>query len=213
MPKKQGPPQNEHGKLDLPATYVGAQPKPGKDPIGGGFRVPPTRPGGMGSGITYNEGLRRETRDNIKATEALVKKEYSAKSQDLARSTEIELANIRAQYTAITTTLTQTYQHEINIRNVLIQQKTTELHTQTVQANIFYGHSPLDSNIGDFLSRAQALDRIVTPWGPVYSTWVASYKAAYSAKLLTEQIQLLNNQQIHVQNVLAAAHAQEQKQR
>jgi hypothetical protein len=213
MPNKQGPPQNEHGKLDLPATYVGAQPKPGKDPLGGGFRVPPTRPGGMGSGITYNEGLRRETRDNIKATEALVKKEYSAKSQDLPRSTEVELANVRAQYTSPTTTLTQTYQHEINVRNVLIQQKTTELHTQTVLANTFYGHSPLNSTIGDFLSRAQVLDRIVTPWGPAYSTWVASYKAAYSAKLLTEQIHLLNNQQLHVQNVLAAAHAQEQKQR
>ncbi|MGZ7455537.1 hypothetical protein ACXPVS_01625 [Pseudomonas sp. Ma2-10] len=222
MPEKQGPPYQlpatnvvgEHGKIEfLPTTYVGKQPKPGKDSKGGGFRVPPTRPGGMGSGLTHSEGLRRETRDNIKATEAFVKNEYGAKSQDLPRSTEVDLANVRAQHPSSVSTSAQAYQHELNVRNVLIQQKTAELHTHTVLANAFYGHSPLNTTIGDYLARAQALDRTVTPYGPAYSKWVASYKAAYSAKRLTEQIQLLNNQHIHVQHLLAAAHAQEQRQR
>lgn len=219
MSEKQGPPHHipathvvgEHGRIELPATYIGKQPKPGKDAIGGGFRVPPTRPGGMGSGITNAEGLRRETRDNIKAIETAVKNEYAARSQDLPRSTEIDLANVRAQYPAPTVSPAQAYQHELNVRNVLIQQRTTELHSTTVLANNFYGHTPINLTISDYFARAQALDRAVTPYGPAYSKWVASYKAAYSAQLLAEQVQLLNNQQIHIQNLLAGALLQEQR--
>lgn len=219
MSEKQGPPHHipathvvgEHGRIELPATYIGKQPKPGKDAIGGGFRVPPTRPGGMGSGITNAEGLRRETRDNIKAIETAVKNEYAARSQDLPRSTEIDLANVRAQYPAPTVSPAQAYQHELNVRNVLIQQRTTELHSTTVLANSFYGHTPINLTISDYFARAQALDRAVTPYGPAYSKWVASYKAAYSAQLLAEQVQLLNNQQIHIQNLLAGALLQEQR--
>lgn len=217
MSKKQGPPlrlppteiQGDDGKILLDTTYVGKQPKPGTNSQGGGFRVPPTRPGGMGSGITNTEGLRRETRDKIKTAEQSEKSAYEAKSGNLSASNEADLANARAQYPAAVSTTAQAYQHELNIRNVLIQQKTVELHTQTILANDFYGHSPLNTSIGDYLARAQALDRTVTPFGPAYSKWVASYKAAYSAKLLTDQIQLLNNQHGHVQNLLAAAQAQE----
>ncbi|WP_448106357.1 S-type pyocin domain-containing protein [Pseudomonas azerbaijanoccidentalis] len=219
MSEKQGPPHHipathvvgEHGSIELPATYIGKQPKPGKDAIGGGFRVPPTRPGGMGSGITHAEGLRRETRDNIKATEASVKNEYAAKFQDLPRSTEVDLANVRAHFPAPAVSVAQAYQHELNVRNILIQQKSAEFHTHTVLANAFYGHSPLNTTIGDYLARAQALDKTVTPYGPAYSKWVASYKSAFSAKLLTEQIQLLNNQQVHIQNLHASALMQEQR--
>lgn len=218
MSEKQGPPLNipatdirgERGYIELDTTYVGKQPTPGQNPKGGGFSIPPTRPGGMGSGITNTEGLRRQTRDNIKATETSVKNEYAAQSLDLPRSTENDLSNVRAQLSAPVSTLSQAYQIELNVRNVLITQKTAELHAQTALANSFYGHSPLNTTIGDYLARAQALDRTVTPRGPAYSKWVASYKAAYSAQLLTEQIQLLHNQQAHLQNLLAAALAQEQ---
>jgi len=219
MSEKQGPPHDlpvshvigELGTVYLPTTYVGAQPKPGTDPKGGGFRVPPTRPG-IGSGLTLNEGLRRETRDNIKVTENSVKNEHSVKLQNLPGSTEIDLANLRVQYPASITSPTQAYQHELNIRKILIQQRTAELHTQTSVANSFYGHSPIGKTIGDYLAKAQTLERPVTPHGPVYARWVASYKAAYSANFLTDQIQLLHAQQIHVQNLLAAAQAQEQRQ-
>lgn len=217
MSEKQAPPPTshvagEHGKIELPTTYVGKQPKPGTNPIGGGFRVPPTRPGGIGSGLTLNEQLRRETRDNIKVTESSVKAEHSAKLQNLPGSTEIDLANLRAQHPISITSPTQAYQHELNIRNLLIQQKTAELHTQISVANSFYGHSPIGKTIGDYLAKAQTLERPVTPYGPVYARWVASYKAAYSANFLTEQIQLLHTQQIHVQNLLVATQAQEQRQ-
>lgn len=81
MSEKQGPPHHipatdirgEREYIELDTTYVGKQPKPGQNPKGGGFSIPPTRPGGMGSGITNTEGLRRETRDNINAAEAFVK--------------------------------------------------------------------------------------------------------------------------------------------
>lgn len=55
------------------------------------------------------------------------------------------------------------------------------------------------------------MDGAVTPYGPAYSKWVASFKAGYSAKLLTEHIQLLNSQQVHVQNLLAGAQAEERR--
>ncbi|KEX95457.1 colicin transporter, partial [Pseudomonas putida] len=186
-------------------------PKPGKNPQGGGFRIPPTRAGGMGSGITNTEGLRRETRDNIKATENAVKAAYTVNSANSGVAIEADLANLRAQFPAAVSTTAQAYQHELNIRNILTQQKTTQLHTQTSLADSFYGLSPLNSTIGDYLARAQALDGAVTPYGPAYSKWVASFKAGYSAKLLTEHIQLLNSQQVHVQNLLAGAQAEERR--
>jgi hypothetical protein len=96
---------------------------------------------------------------------------------------------MRAQFSVPASTPSQAYQHELNIRNLVTQHKTAELHTQTLLANIFYGHSPLNTTIGDYLARAQALDKTVTPRGPAYSTWLTSYKAAYSAQLLTAQIQ------------------------
>ncbi|MDR6915235.1 chemotaxis protein histidine kinase CheA [Pseudomonas sp. 3296] len=219
MSEKQGPPHElpvshvigELGKIDLPTTYVGAQPKPGTDPKGGGFRVPPTRPG-IGSGLTLNEGLRRETRDNIKVTENSVKNEHSAKLQNLTGTTESDLSNLRVQHPASVASPAQAYQHELNIRNLLIQQKTAELHVQTSAANSFYGHSPINKTIGDYLAKAQTLEKPITPYGPVYARWVTSYKAAYSANFLSEQIRLLHTQHLHVQNLLAAAQAQEQRQ-
>ncbi|KAB0484703.1 S-type Pyocin [Pseudomonas reinekei] len=219
MPEKQGPPlslpptniRGEDGTVHLGTTYVGAQPKPGKNPQSGGFRIPPTRAGGMGSGITNTEGLRRETGDKIRATEQSVKAAYEANFGNLSASTEADLANVRAQYPTATSTTAQAYQHELNVRNVLIQQKNAERHTQTVLANYFYGHSPLNTSFSDYLARAKTLNKAVIPYGPDYSKWVASYKAAYSAKLLTEQIQLLNNQHGQVQNLLATAQAQEQR--
>ncbi|MFJ2691721.1 S-type pyocin domain-containing protein [Pseudomonas sp. NPDC087336] len=220
MSEKQGPPLplppidirvDEDGRIIEATTYIEARPMPGKNPQSGGFRIPPTRAGGMGSGITNTEGLRRETRDNIKATENAVKAAYTVNSANSGVAIEADLANLRAQFPAAVSTTAQAYQHELNIRNILTQQKTTELHTQTSLADSFYGLSPLNTTIGDYLARAQALDGAVTPYGPAYSKWVASFKAGYSAKLLTEHIQLLNSQQVHVQNLLAGAQAEERR--
>jgi hypothetical protein len=140
-----------------------------------------------------------------------VKDAYTVNSANSGVAIEADLANLRAQFPAAVSTTAQAYQHELNIRNILTQQKTTELHTQTSPADSFYGLSPLNSTIGDYLARAQALDGAVTPYGPAYSKWVASFKAGYSAKLLTEHIQLLNSQQAHVQNLLAGAQAEERR--
>lgn len=220
MSGKHGPPHElpatsivgQSTTIELPTTYVGKQPKPGKHPNGGGFSVPPTRPGGIGPGITYKEHLRGQTLRNVFATEKSAQNDYAAKSQDLPRATEVEFANFKTQYPAATSTQTQAYQHELKISNILIQQKTAELHVQTGLANAFYGHSPLNATAKDYIAKVETLEKTVQPYGTAYTTWANSYKAAYSAKLLTEQIQLLNNKQVHVQNLLAAAHAQEQRQ-
>lgn len=220
MSGKHGPPHElpatsivgQSTTIELPTTYVGKQPKPGKHPNGGGFSVPPTRPGGIGPGTTYKEHLRGQTLRNVFATEKSAQNDYAAKSQDLPRATEVEFANFKTQYPAATSTQTQAYQHELNISNILIQQKTAELHVQTGLANAFYGHSPLNATAKDYIAKVEILEKTVQPYGTAYTTWANSYKAAHTAKLLTEQIQLLNNKQVHVQNLLAAAHAQEQRQ-
>jgi hypothetical protein len=219
MSEEQGPPLHlaetnilgKDGRIELETTYIGKQPKPGKNPKGGGFSIPPTRAGGMGSGITNTEGLRRETGAHIFATQAAVKNEYATKSQDLPRLTEVELANFRARYPAKAGTPAQTYQHELNVRNLLQQKKTTELNTQTGLANAYYGQSPINKTFTDYLARAKALKIEIRPDSPDHKKWVASYKAAYTAKLLMEQIQLLNNQRGHVRSRLASAKAQEQR--
>ncbi|WP_033057874.1 S-type pyocin domain-containing protein [Pseudomonas mandelii] len=220
MSGKHGPPHElpatsivgQSTTIELPTTYIGKQPKPGKHPNGGGFSVPPTRPGGIGPGITYKEHLRSQTLRNVFATEKSAQNDYAAKSQDLPRATDVEFENFKTQYPAATATQTQVHQHELNISNILIQQKTAELHVQTGLANAFYGHSPLNATAKDYIAKVESLEKTVQPYGTAYTTWANSYKAAYSAKLLTEQIQLLNNKQVHVQNLLAAAHAQEQRQ-
>jgi len=220
MSGKHGPPHElpatsivgQSTTIELPTTYIGKQPKPGKHPNGGGFSVPPTRPGGIGPGITYKEHLRSQTLRNVFATEKSAQNDYAAKSQDLPRATDVEFENFKTQYPAATATQTQVHQHELNISNILIQQKTAELHVQTGLANAFYGHSPLNATAKDYIAKVESLEKTVQPYGTAYTTWANSYKAAYSAKLLTEQIQLLNNKQVHVQNLLAAAHAQKQRQ-
>lgn len=220
MSGKHGPPHElpatsivgQSTTIELPTTYVGKQPKPGKHPNGGGFSVPPTRPGGIGPGITYKEHLRGQTLRNVAATEKSAQNDYAVKSQDLPRATEVEFAYFKTQYPATTSTQTQAYQHELNISNISIQQKTVELHVQTGIANAFYGHNPLNATVKDYIAKVETLEKTVQPYGTAYKTWANSYKAAYSAKLLTEQIQLLNNKQVHVQNLLAAAHAQDQRQ-
>lgn len=220
MSGKHGPPHElpatsivgQSTTIELPTTYIGKQPKPGNHPNGGGFSVPPTRPGGIGPGITYKEHLRGQTLRNVFATEKSAQNDYAAKSQDLPRSTEVEFENFRTQYPAATATQTQVHQHELYIGNILIQQKTAELHVQTGLANAFYGHSPVNATAKDYIAKVETLEKTVQPYGTAYTTWANSYKAAYSAKLLTAQIQLLNNKQVHVQNLLAAAHAQEQRQ-
>ncbi|MHC8408529.1 hypothetical protein [Pseudomonas sp. TMB3-21] len=172
MTEKQGPPldlaqtivNGENNTVHLDTTYVGKHPKPGTNPVGGGFRVPPTRPGGMGSGITHTEGLRRETRDKIKVTQAWVKNDYSAKSQDLPRLTEVELATARELHPAHVATPAQSYQHEVNIRNILIQQKTTALYAYTVQANDCSGLMKPDTHLGENARQIEVSDDQTTPF-------------------------------------------------
>ncbi|MHC8290691.1 S-type pyocin domain-containing protein [Pseudomonas sp. XS1P51] len=221
MSEKQGPPLEisttnvvgESNAIELDTTYVGAQPKPGKNPKGGGFSVPPTRAGGIGSPQTLKLHLREQTLRNVQATEKSIKNDYAAKSKGLAKSTDVEFENFRTRYPSETSTQAQAYQHELNVRNILLQQKTTELHVQTGLANAFYGQSPLNTTSIDYIARVTTLEKAVRPHGAAYKTWASAYQAAYSAKLLAEQIQFLNIKQVHVQSLLAAAHAREAKQR
>jgi len=101
--------------IELPTTYIGKQPKPGKHPNGGGFSVPPTRPGGIGPGITYKEHLRSQTLRNVFATEKSAQNDYAAKSQDLPRATDVEFENFKTQYPAATAT--QTHRHRYTNTN------------------------------------------------------------------------------------------------
>ena len=200
----------QQGTLYLPATYIGAQPSPGKDEIGGGFgnnsgpRFSPS-PGAM---EPLHKHLTKLTADALDATVETVLQEHEVKLQTLAQTIEDDLAAVRTEGTTHPLPPVQAIQRELQVRNTLLLRKTAEYHVQTALANAFYGADPIGRT--DFFAKAKRFAAVQTPNGQAVEQWTRSYKAAWSARLLQETIQRLNQQQIAVQNFLAAVQTDEQ---
>lgn len=204
---------DQHGRVNLPATYVGAQPKPGKDSIGGGFSDRSGRgfsPAGPAAMQPIYDHLWNQTVEKLNMTTQAVQNEYTVKLQNLPHTIENELAAVRAEGTHHALPPAAAIQRELQVRNTLLLRKTAALHVQVALAHAFYGSDPINKTTRDFLGKSKSFGRVTTPDGIASQKWESSYRAAHEAKLLSQSIQMLNQQQVDVNKWLAAVQANDQ---
>lgn len=189
--------------LILDATYITAEPPNNWDPF------KDTTQGYSFSGMFGPAGANHKTREIMYNTQIALEQEFGAKSTLLPQSIEAELAATRLEGPTHSLPPAAALVRELGVRNTLIQRKTAELHRQTAIANRFYGSDPLGKKFNDFLNQASAIRRTDRSAG-VRELWSQSYRAAHEARLLSQAIQLLNQQHINVLNWLAAVQAEDQ---
>lgn len=189
--------------LILDATYITADPPNNWDPF------KDTTQGYSFSGMFGPAGANHKTREIMYNTQIALEQEFGAKSTLLPQSIEAELAATRLEGPTHSLPPAAALVRELGVRNTLIQRKTAELHRQTAIANRFYGSDPLGKKFNDFLNQASAIRRTDRSAG-VRELWSQSCRAAHEARLLSQAIQLLNQQHINVLNWLAAVQAEDQ---
>lgn len=189
--------------LILDATHITAEPPNNWDPF------KDTTQGYSFSGMFGPAGANHKTREIMYNTQIALEQEFGAKSTLLPQSIEAELAATRLESPTHSLPPAAALVRELGVRNTLIQRKTAELHRQTAIANRFYGSDPLGKKFNDFLNQASAIRRTDRSAG-VRELWSQSCRAAHEARLLSQAIQLLNQQHINVLNWLAAVQAEDQ---
>jgi hypothetical protein len=138
--------------------------------------------------------------------------EYQAKTAQIPLTIETDLAATRLEESMHALPPAAAIARELGVRNKVIQRKAAEQHRQTALSHGFYGSDPTDKTVYQFLSRAQILDKVLSPNGPGMNLWKQSYRAAMEARLLTQTLAVLHQQQVNVHNWLAAVQANDQAQ-
>jgi hypothetical protein len=209
MSGKQGPPQN--GRIDLATTYIGKQPKPGKDPNGGGFdassttRLPNNHSGQFGIQPGHVQTFR-----NLKSTITTLAEEYQIRSNQLPQTIENELAATRTEGPTNPVPPIEGIIRELAVLNRLWARKRAEFDNKTAIANSFYGYDPIGRPLAEFPPKAKTIESPVRPNGVAMQAWNTSYRAAHDARLLFQTIHSLNQRSINLQQTLAALQAAEQ---
>jgi hypothetical protein len=151
--------------------------------------------------------------NKLRSTTKTSEQEFQVRSSQLPQTIEQELAATRLEGSTHPLPPAEAIIRELGVRNTLLARKTADFHHKTAIANSFYGVDPIGKPLQAFYPKALTMEKPVPANGIAIQTWVASYKAAYEARLLSQAIQMLNQQQINVLNWLAAVQAQEQAQR
>jgi hypothetical protein len=138
--------------------------------------------------------------------------EYQGKTAQIPLTIEADLAAARQEISTHPLPPAAALIRELGVRTTVIQRKTGQLQHQTHLSHVFYGSDPTDKTVFQFLSRAQIVDPILSPNGPGMNLWKQSYRAALEARLLTQTLAVLHQQQASVQQWLATVQANEQAQ-
>ncbi|WP_262415121.1 S-type pyocin domain-containing protein [Pseudomonas fluorescens] len=146
----------------------------------------------------------------VKGTAQVLDQEFQARASQLAQTLEHELAAARLEVSTHPLPPAEAIIRELGVRNTLMARKTAEFHRQTALGNTFYGSDPLNRPLNDFTARARMMERPLKPDGIAFQTWSFSYRAAHEARLLSQSLQLLNQQQVNVLNWLATVQANDQ---
>jgi len=191
--------------LELPALYIGAQPLPGTDLIGGGFSNGSTT-------ILYSDhygvhSIVDTTFSTLRAVTLASEQEYAIRISQLPQTIEHELAATRLEGSTAPLPPADAIIRELGVRHTLLLRKTAEFHSKTAIANSFYGVDPIGRSVHEFHPRASTMGTSVDS---AMQAWIASYRAAHGARLLFQTIQLLNQQSVNVQNFLRAVQANDQ---
>lgn len=194
--------------LVLPTLYIGAQPIPDDIDligIGGGFS-------NGSSTFLYSDhygvhSIVDTSFTTLRATIQASEQEYASRISQLPQTIEHELAATRLEGSTTPLPPADAIIRELGVRHTLLLRKTAEFHSKTAIANSFYGVDPIGRSVHEFHPRASSMGKSVDVAMPA---WIASYRAAYDARLLSQTIQLLNQQSVNVQNFLRAVQANDQ---
>ncbi|MGE8145643.1 S-type pyocin domain-containing protein [Pseudomonas frederiksbergensis] len=149
--------------------------------------------------------------NTIDATKKSLEQDYQTRTSQLPQSIEQELAATRLEGTTHPLPPAEAIIRELGVRNTLLIRKTADFHQKTALANQFYGGDPLNRSLMEFYQTATATGRQVMPGGSEMQAWEASYRAAYDARLLSQSIQMLNQQHVEVHKWLAAVQANDRE--
>ena len=215
-------------QIELPATYVGAQPPSGFDNFGGGFDVSgngfnsgtwgsggvdPSRYGDVGEIYDSERIIDRLGQNAASAIQQAnngAQSDYEAKSATLPAAIDQQVAAVRAEAGAQDSSPVEGLNRDVAARSTLIERKTAELQTQVVTANAYYGTNPIGRSAKDYVN--EGYRRIALEGAgllKLQQDMDISYKAAYAAKLLEAEIQLLNGQVATLKASFAEAQAQD----
>jgi hypothetical protein len=138
--------------------------------------------------------------------------EYQGKTAQIPATIEADLAAARQEISTQPLPPAASLIRELGVRNTVIERKTRQLQHEIQVSHGFYGSDPTDKTVFQFLSRAQIVDRILSPNGPGMNLWKQSYRAALEARLLAQTLTVLHQQQASVHNWLTTVQANEQAQ-
>ncbi|WP_064116857.1 S-type pyocin domain-containing protein [Pseudomonas fluorescens] len=138
--------------------------------------------------------------------------EYQGKTAQIPVTIEADLAAARQEISTHPLPPAASLIRELGVRNTVIERKTRQLQHEIKVSHGFYGSDPTDKTVFQFLSRAQIVDRILSPNGPGMNLWKQSYRAALEARLLAQTLTVLHQQQANVHNWLTTVQANEQAQ-
>ncbi len=120
-----------------------------------------------------------------------------------------QVAAVRAEAGAENSSPVEGLNRDISARNTLIERKAIELQAQVVTANAYYGTNPIVRTAEDYVNegyRRIALEGVGRL--KLQQDMDISYQAAYAAKLLEAEIQLLNSQVASLKTTLTQAQEQ-----
>lgn len=148
--------------------------------------------------------------NTLRTTTKTSEQEYQIRLSQLPQTIEQELAATRLEGSTHPLPPAEAIVRELGVRNRLLARKTADFHHKTALANSFYGVDPIGRPLQEFYPRALTMEKPVPANGIALKAWLASYRAAYEARLLSQSIQMLNQQQVNVLNWLAAVQANDQ---
>ncbi|WP_445179733.1 S-type pyocin domain-containing protein [Pseudomonas sp. McL0111] len=138
--------------------------------------------------------------------------EYEARAARIPQTIESDLVATRLEEPTHALPPAAAIVRELDVRNKVIQRKTAEQQRQITLSHQFYGSDPTDKTVYQFLSRAQVVDKVLSPNGPGMNVWKQSYRAALEARLLAQTLSVLHQQQANIHNWLASVQANDRTQ-
>ncbi|MGE8186391.1 S-type pyocin domain-containing protein [Pseudomonas sp. NPDC086278] len=150
-----------------------------------------------------------QNHNTIKSTTTALEQEYQIKSSQLPQTLEHELAITRLEGSIAPLAPVQSILRELEVRHTLTLRKMAELHSKTAIAHAFYGGDPFNRPINEFMKKATAIEKRPVPNGIAMQALFQSMRAAHDARLLSQGIELLGQQNVNVQNFLRAVQANE----
>ena len=187
-------------QVELPITYVGAQPRPGSSsPEGTVINV---------HGIIM-DNFTALAFGAMNVANRAAREEYLERLSKLVANVEEQIAILRKEAGVQQRTHLENLKLDVKVRHALIERKRFEIGVQRAAANSYYGSSPLNKNARDYGAATFyqiASGRIKR--SKIQAALNAAYRAAYSVQLLEAEIKSLQVQVTALQKAIVQAEAQ-----